>query len=209
MDLASVEGLKKSDYYVTNASLHDAQRLVKQYHYAKGGSNTGVYIHGLYRRCDNALVGVAWWIPPTRLAAETVNRRDWQRVLALSRLVIVPDIPHNACSFLIARSIKLIWRDDKWLSLVTYADESEKHTGAIYRASNWKYVGFTKPYPKWVDSNGRMVARKAGPYTRTKADMLELGLTCQGHFRKHKFVLHHPLVEGTVNFFNQMKEQVQ
>jgi hypothetical protein len=65
-------------------------------------------------------------------------------VLCLSRLAILPDVPANACSFLLARSRRLI--DDKaWPCLVTYADEWRGHTGAIYRADNWQYEGLTRP----------------------------------------------------------------
>ena len=35
--------------------------------------------------------------------------------------------------------------------------------------------------------NGRMIARKAGPKTRTHAEMLALGAVCEGAFPKHKF----------------------
>jgi hypothetical protein len=73
-----------------------------------------------------------------------------------------------------------------WPCLVTYADEWRGHTGAIYKATNWEYVGLTKPERVYT-IGGRMVARKAGPKTRTHADMIALGAVCQGSHRKHKF----------------------
>jgi hypothetical protein len=72
--------------------------------------------------------------------------------------------------------------------LVTYADEWREHTGAIYRADNWGYVGKTRP-ERTYQIDGRMVARKAGPKTRTHAEMLGLGATLVGSFSKHKFVM--------------------
>ena len=107
--------------------------------------------------------------------------------MSLSRLVIVPDAPKNACSFLISRSIKLIDRK-RWKCLVTYADEWQGHTGGIYKATNWVYVGKTKPEYVYV-KNGRMVSRKAGPKTRTQAEMIDLGYKRYGPYSKHKFVL--------------------
>jgi hypothetical protein len=104
-------------------------------------------------------------------------------------LVVLPEVPANACSFLMGRSIKLIEQDGRFVSLVTYADESEGHTGAIYRATNWEYVGKTAAIPKWVDANGRQVAVKATK-SRTKAEMEALGYVIKGRYRKHKFVLH-------------------
>ena len=135
---------------------------------------------------DNECWGIAWWIPPTKSAALATFPENWQGVLALSRLVIVPGVPKNACSFLLSKSMKLINRR-RWPCLVTYADEWQGHVGTIYKATNWRYAGKTKPEPVFV-LNGRMVARKAGPKTRTKAQMLALGARLLGRFSKHKFV---------------------
>ena len=87
----------------------------------------------------------------------------------------------------------MIEKDGRFVSLVTYADESQGHSGNVYRAANWEYVGRTGPYPRWLDSSGRQVAPKATT-NRTKHEMELLGHTRVGSFYKHKFVLHlrHP-----------------
>lgn len=180
---------RKTDWSIRPCSLKEAQTLVASHHYAKGGSNTACYTHGLYHSLSGTLYGVAWWLPPTRVAAESVNRGHWKQVLSLTRLVILPEVPQNAASFLIAGSIRLIKQDRRFVSLVTYADESQGHTGAIYRATNWEYVGRTGPYPKWLNTDGKQVAAKATT-NRTKAQMLALGHTMVGRFHKHKFVMH-------------------
>lgn len=180
--------LKKSDWEVRPVSIAVARRLVEKYHYAAGASNTAVYLHGLFRHgdfFDEQCVGVAWWLPPTKGAALATFPQRSQGVLALSRLAIEPTVPANACSFLISRSRKLIDRS-LWPCLVTYADEWRGHTGAIYRADNWEYLGKTKPQPCYV-INGRLTARKAGPRTRTHSEMLALGAEFLGLFPKHKY----------------------
>jgi hypothetical protein len=194
------DSLQSSDWYVADAPLRDVQAMVREHHYARGGSNTAVYVHGLFRRSDDKLHAGAWWLPPTRVACESVNKEQWQKVLSLTRLVVLPDTPKNACSFLLARSVKLIQQDRRFVSLVTYADESQGHTGAIYKASGWAYVGRTGPYPRWENGDGVQVACKATK-NRTKADMEALGHRKTGSFHKHKFVKHlrqqkRPLLEG-------------
>ena len=183
-----LERLRKEDYYVSDIPLALAQEITRQYHYAHGGSNTAVYTHGLFRAGDlfNCM-GIAWWIPPTKAAALATYPANWQGVLSLSRLVILPDVPKNACTFLLSRSVKMIDRS-AWPCLVTYADSWRGHTGTIYRAAGWEYAGETKPEPVYV-KGGRMVARKAGPVTRTRAEMEALGCELAGCFPKHKFVL--------------------
>lgn len=181
---------RKSEWLVKPCPLSDGQEMVRQYHYAKGGSNTCVYMHGLYHRESGRLCGVAWWLPPTRVACESVNKENWKKVLSLSRLVVVPGVPKNACSYLLGASVRLIRKDGRFVSLVTYADEYRGHSGHIYKVSNWTYVGKTGPYPKWIDpSSGRQVAIKA-TVSRSKARMLELGYANVGSFYKRKFVLH-------------------
>ena len=183
-----MERLSKSDYYVTNAPLKSAQQMVRDFHYSQGGSNTAVYVHGLYRRSDDKLMGVAWWLPPTRVACESVNKAQWKKVLSLTRLVVLPEVPPNGCSFLLGKSIRMIEKDGRFVSLVTYADEYMKHTGAIYKATNWRHIGRTGPYARWEDSEGRQVACKA-TRNRDKATMLSMGYRMVGRFYKQKFVI--------------------
>lgn len=165
-----------------------AARAVAAHHYAVGSSNTATCLHGLFLKgeiFDEQCRGVAWWIPPTRSAAEATYPENWRGVLALSRLVILPGVPGNACSYLLARSRRMIDRT-AWPCLVTYADEWRGHTGAIYRADNWTYEGMTRPERVYV-INGRMVARKAGGYTRRHDEMIALGAEMIGSFRRHKY----------------------
>lgn len=184
-----VPQLAKAHWEVRPAVIAVARRLVEDHHYAKGASNTATYLHGLFRAgdiFDDQCVGVAWWIPPTKSAAQATYPANWQGVLNLSRLVVAPGIPQNAATFLLARSRRAIDRK-LWPALVTYADEWRGHTGQIYKGDNWREVGMTKPERTYV-IEGRMIARKAGGHTRTHAEMLALGAECVGSFRKHKFV---------------------
>jgi hypothetical protein len=169
----------------------EARAFIARHHYTKGSSLTRVYSHGLYRKEDaDTLWGVALWLPPTRVAAESVNKEAWQKVLSLSRLACLPEAPKNAASFLLARSVDRIRYEGRFVSLVTYADERMGHTGAIYRAANWTYIGRMKGSPAWIDpTTGRQVAKKS-TYTRSDAEMRALGYECIGTFGKHKFVLH-------------------
>lgn len=180
--------LAASDWEVKDIPLQVAQELVRRLHYSQGGANTAVYRHGLFHRGDDRCLGVAWWIPPTKGAAiATHPSGDWRRVLSLSRLAIEPEVPTNGASFLIGRSIRMIRRIGAWDCLVTYADEGQDHDGAIYRATNWEYVGKTTPERRWVDAEGRMVSRKKGPRTYTKQEMIDMGYTAEGPYAKHKF----------------------
>lgn len=166
-----------------------ARRIVGDYHYAGGAANTATYLHGLFMKgqfMHEQCQGVAWWIPPTRTAAEATYPQDWMGVLSLSRLVICPGVPKNACSFLLARSRRLI-DPERFPCLVTYADEWQNHSGAIYSADNWQYCGKTKPERTYM-LNGKMISRKAGGRTRTHQEMLDMGARCVGKYSRHKYI---------------------
>lgn len=180
--------LRKENWTVAGVDQCIAEAIVVEHHYTRGASNTATYLHGLfpsgwhwYEEC----AGVAWWLPPTKSAAIAWAGDRWRGVLSLSRLVIAPAVPSNACSFLLAHSVRAIDRH-RWPVLVTYADDWRGHTGAIYRAAGWEFCGYTQPEAVYT-INGRMVSRKAGPKTRTHAEMIGLGAVCEGHFRKSRW----------------------
>lgn len=183
--------LNASDYTVRDVPQSIAKDLVERYHYSGGGSLTGVYRHGLFQVYDTeTCLGVAWWLPPTKVAAQSVGGDDWRSVLSLTRLVIVPGMPTNAASFLMGRSIRRIKQEARWRHLVTYADEGEGHTGAIYRATNWTEIGVVSRTARWVDpETGRHVSVKATK-SRTKAEMENLGYVRTAPTPKRKFVMH-------------------
>jgi hypothetical protein len=186
------EHLYSEDWMVDTISLGQARDLVAQHHYARGSSNTATFRHGLFRRSEWPLVvsGAAIWIPPTRGAAEATLRQleiegDWRRVLSLSRFVISPEVPTNGASYLLGRSIRMIKQTSAWDVLVTYADERQGHTGGIYLATNWRYIGESVA-DSWV-IDGQQVTRKAGPKTRNREEMEALGATELPPVPKRKF----------------------
>ena len=183
------EVLRVTDYEVRDVEQRVAADLVARWHYAKGGPNTGVFRHGLFRRGGDEPLGVAWWLPPTKVAAQSVAGEDWRNCLSLTRLVIAPEVPTNGASFLIARSIREIKKHGRWTHLVTYADTGEGHTGAIYLATGWAEVPASRGHPRYVTAEGRHVAAKSANRTRTHAEMLELGYHFTPATHKRKFVM--------------------
>lgn len=181
--------LKKAEWEVRPCSLATAQDLTRRFHYAKGGSNTAVATHGLFRIdafWEYDCKGIAWWLPPTKSAALATYPENWNGVLSLTRLVIAPDVPKNACSFLLSRSMKLLDRK-RWPCLVTYADPWQGHDGTIYKATNWQSAGMSNPeYIYTLD--GKIKSRKYGPKSRSHSEMIALGCTVEGKTAKHKFI---------------------
>lgn len=178
--------LRKAQYSVKPISHREAARFIEAHHYAKGMSNTRTFAFGLFQKEFSELLGVSVWIPPTKIAALSVYK-DFTKVLALTRLAVHPSAPKNACTFLLAQSRKQIKKDGRFACLLTFADTYRNHTGGIYRADNWEYLGLTKPSPVYLDADGRMMGRKRGGKTLRASEMVELGFKSVGSFPKHKF----------------------
>jgi hypothetical protein len=184
---------RKGDYNFGVIEHSVGAALIRQHHYAKGCSKTG-NMFAAKRQIDGEVAGVAQWLPPTKVCAQSVFKDYWWKVISLTRLVVLPSEPQNTASMLIGASIRWLrtLKNEsgarKWHALVTFADDSEGHTGNIYRATNWLYMGKTKPYARWVTSDGAQVSTKCGPRTRTAQEMRALGYEIKGFYWKHKFV---------------------
>jgi hypothetical protein len=195
---------RKCEHWVSSVAHADAVAFVEEHHYARGGSNTAVYTHGLFRR-DKPMhcLGVAWWLPPTPDCGQCWWPDDRQAVLSLSRLVIAPGVPKNAAVYLMRHSVQLIRkRAERWRCLITQADTWRGHTGHIYKVAGREDCGLGKPEDVWTDATGRMVSRKAGPKTRTRQQMKGLGYEFQGRFPKWRFRLVLPEPQEKPNLFS-------
>lgn len=181
------------DWEVRDLDRNVAARLIAAEHYSKGSAKQAAYIHGLFpagELWEERAAGAAHWMPPTQAVALCLLPSFPSGVLALSRLAVLEEVGGNGATILLARSMRLIDRE-RWPVLVTYADSWRGHTGGIYKATGWTFDGETAPKPVWVLGD-RMISTKAGPKTRTVAEMRALGAELVGHFPKLRFVQRRP-----------------
>lgn len=139
-----------------------AADLVRRLHYSRGASNTSVLAAGLLSP-EQELVGAALWMPPPPGSAGWLARVTGcsvRRTVTLSRMVVEDEVPRNAASYLLSRSIRML-REDGYEVAVTFADAVEGHTGHVYLASNWVPAGTTLTRKRWVDADGVMRSRKS------------------------------------------------
>lgn len=148
------ERLNKRDWFVRDGLPWEVRDLIQRWHYSKDYGGGAAYQHVLVRRggWGERAVAAAVWHP-----AVYAIRRYGVLPLQLSRLVVEPDVPHNAASFLLGRSMALVDRN-QWPVLLTYADSGQGHTGAIYRATNWQRDGSGGGWNYYEPSTGRQLA---------------------------------------------------
>lgn len=179
--------LRREEWRIVEVSQAEARGAVERWHYAQGCPNTSVARHGLFRADGFELMGVAMWLPPTPTAARSVAGESWKGVLSLTRLVVAPCVPTNGASFLLGGSMRSLDRE-RWPYLLTYADTALGHTGAIYRATNWRCVGETQAGDTWIGPNGEQRGRKRGGRNLSVAEMRAAGFERRPAMPKVKFV---------------------
>jgi hypothetical protein len=103
-----------------------------QTHYIGRWPTNLTLVLGLYK--GPKVLGVCTWSEPHKEMLNRFGLNTWE----LSRLWLFDEIPRNAETFVIGRSIRLIRRDHPNLkTLISFADPAEGHQGTIYKASNW------------------------------------------------------------------------
>lgn len=85
------------------------------------------------------------------------------------------------------KSVKLL--DPRWRCLVTWADTTQGHTGGIYRAAGWEYLGLSKPTDIWEIEGRRVGRQRSSGDDQSRAAMAARGAVFVGMYPKHRFRL--------------------
>lgn len=144
------------EYSVEKIPSKEGKAFVIEHHYSHGIHN-GPMTYGLKRAGE--LVGVCAFATPCseNVRASIYGKERKQEVTELHRLVLLDEIPHNAESFFISRSLKALHADKPHLSaVVSFADATEGHRGVIYQATNAIFYGRSPRARFYLDTTGRL-----------------------------------------------------
>lgn len=138
------------NYIVEETSFNPTVRkFLKKWHYSDYVNIQAKHTFCLFREGNFGIpemIGVCIY---TRPAGPSAGQSYWpqapDKVLELRRLCLVDDTPKNAESFFVGWSIRWLKKNTDWEYIISYADEEQGHSGVIYRASNFKYLGKTSP----------------------------------------------------------------
>jgi hypothetical protein len=91
----------------------------------------------------------------------------------IMRLWCPDEMPKNTETRIIKEAIKQLPKKVKLI--VTFADEGKKHKGTIYQASNFTYLGMTKPNKMLINKEGKKFhVRTIGSYKRRHPEIRTL-----------------------------------
>jgi hypothetical protein len=139
--------------------MDDVWWFIEKYHYSH--SINGVMSSHCFKLVDDKkmiggmLFGRLAMVGQWKKYANSENE-----ILELRRLVCIDDTPKNTESYFIGKALKWLKRYTDIKKIVSYADPSHGHTGIIYRASNFKYMG-QLPNQKVIKYQGKTYHDKA------------------------------------------------
>jgi hypothetical protein len=138
------------NYKVEETSFNSTVRkFLSKWHYSDYVNIQAKHTFCLFREGNFGIpemIGVCIY---TRPAGPSAGQSYWpqapDKVLELRRLCLIDDTPKNAESFFVGWTIRWLKKNTDWEYIISYADEEQGHSGVIYRASNFEYLGKTSP----------------------------------------------------------------
>jgi hypothetical protein len=126
---------------------HTVRKFLKRWHYSDYVNIQAKHTFCLFREGNFGIpemVGVCVYTRPAGPSAgQSYYPEAPDKVLELRRLCLIDETPKNAESFFVSRSIKWLRQNTDWEFILSYADMEQGHSGVIYRASNFEYLGVT------------------------------------------------------------------
>ena len=163
----------------------EIKSFIEKYHYSK--SINGVKSSFCFKVLFNShIVGAVLFGQLSTTAWKKFSNSE-EEVLELRRLVLLDEAGKNCESRVISQCLKHIKRYCNTVKcIVSYADPNYGHTGVIYRASNFKFVGMSGKDKGFMDKEtGRLYHSRAlrtkykgeyKPFVKKLREKLEAGL---------------------------------
>jgi len=177
--------IKITDFTVEEVPRKAIQNFIHKYHYSHDTNGIqhmecfALFKEGKFG-FDKEMIGAAMYaIPSMPSTAKKYHPDNPDRCRELRRLCCVDEAPTNTESYFIAQTLKLLKQTTDVEVVVSFADLEQGHSGVIYRASNFHYLGQTgKGQALMVDGkkyHARSMNQPIKPYSRELKRRYESG----------------------------------
>ena len=164
-----------TEYTVEQIPRKSIVNFIEKHHYSHNVNGVqSIYHFGLFREGNFGLptmIGAMMYAYPSMPAtAAKYNPINPDKCLELRRLVCIDDTPKNTESYFIGQTFKWLKEYTDMEVIVSFADTHYGHSGVIYKATNFDYLGETsKGQVLMVDGkemHSRSMNQKKSPYSR-------------------------------------------
>ncbi len=175
-------------YHIRKVNSLTASNFYSRWHYLGNTDFISTVNYGAY--FENICHGVISYGSPNAKKMKNYYDENTQKGWwEIKRLAMVDDAPKNSESRFIKVSRILLRKEFFVKGILTLADTSVNHTGIIYRASGFKYIGLTAQKSDYV-LNGKKIQR--GKVANLGGDWVERP-------RKHLFVMEFKHSKDAIN----------
>lgn len=140
-----VNSKKMGNLIIKEISKDLAKKIMVENHYAhKWNAPFGIINIGIFKECDeNKCLGACvygYMMNPNSYSNYGVEKDE---ILELNRMWIDDELGHNAETILISNSFKIIKKKMPHIKLIQSFADGRLGCGTIYKASNFKYYGYS------------------------------------------------------------------
>ena len=174
-----LEAFSLDEVQIAGCQAADYRPLLSKYHYlanaGRGGIALGAYL-------NKQLIAVCVFSP---LVRQNIRLNGYQsdECRELSRLCVHPKFQkHNFGSWFVSRCLKKL--PSQYKLVISYCDTTFGHTGAIYKACNFKHDGEVKPDYWYVADDGWVMHKKALYEHANSLKLTEAEFADKYHYRK-------------------------
>lgn len=161
--------IKARDLLITPCFLKTIRQFVEEHHYSH--SLNGVKIAQCFSvTAEDKLVGaIIFGAMATTAWKKFADRED--KVLELRRLVLLDEVGRNGESRVIGWALRWLKQHTPKIEvIVSYADPLYGHSGTIYRAANFIYLGLSSPDKGFKDIETGKVYHSRALRTKYKGE---------------------------------------
>ena len=142
-----------TEFTVSPVPIQRIAAFVEKWHYSSNVNGiTQAECFGLF--CDGELIGAMIYGKVGMANAWKPYGDSDQEVIELRRLCCIDNTPKCTESYFIGKTLRWLKQNSKYQTVVSYADAFHDHSGIIYQATNFLYLG-TTPKGKVIMYNGR------------------------------------------------------
>jgi hypothetical protein len=142
--------LKARDLIVKPCLFKDVRAFIEKHHYSK--SVNGVKVSQCFTvQHEEKLVGAVLYGAMSTTAWKKFAAKE-SEVVELRRLVLLDEAPKNSESKTVGATLRWFEQNSPETKLViSYADPAHGHSGVIYKAANFQYLGTSAKDTGWYD----------------------------------------------------------
>ena len=137
-----------TDFTVEYTNRKAVKGFIEKHHYSQSINGIQSYHHfGLYTDghfgLPKMIGAMLYGIPSMPATAKKYNPINPSRCMELRRLCCIDDTPTNTERYYISKTLNWLKHNTDTEVVVSFADQHHNHSGTIYKASNFEYLGET------------------------------------------------------------------